>query len=433
MDIEVKGGQVISGVITPSGSKNSAVALIPASLLFDEPVTFENVPDILDVTRLVTILSQMGSEVNWQKDAKTMTINTKNASFSNLEKKSLGNIRGTSLLWGPMLARFKKVSFDELPGGCTLGFRSLEPHYKAFRDLGVVVNDEAHRVDMDATKLTAKSFWLEEASPTATENALMLATAISGKTRIVGAACEPQVQDLCNFLVGCGAKITGIGSNIIEVTGGIKLAPKTHRIAPDHYEIATFLAMGAVTGGRVEVAEVKDDFFYPIQRVFSKFGITIAGKDGGLVCERGQKVSIKDGEGRGVLYVKAQPWPALPVDILPLFIPLALSAKVGQVLFHNWMYEAGLFWTSELQKLGATIVMSDPHRVMVVGGSQLKGATMEAPYIIRAVVAMVMAAMIAQGESTILNADALYRGHPHFSDNLKAMGAHINEIEPSRK
>lgn len=432
MDIRVRGKQVIEGEITPSGSKNSAVALVPASLLFEGTCVFENVPDITDVQKLTEILSDMGGKVSWDKEKKTLKIDNTNSSFSNLAKRSLGNIRGTSLLWGPMLARFKKVFFDELPGGCTLGFRSLMPHYQAFRDLGVVVKDTVHKVDMDAGNAHASTFWLTEASPTATENAIMLAVSLPGTTKIIGSACEPQVQDLCNFLVASGADIKGVGSNILEITGGNKLTAKPYKISSDHYEVATFLALGAVTGGQVTVKNVTGDLFFPIQSVFAKFGIKLKYHNNAVTVEKGQEVVVCDPEGRGVLYIKAQPWPALPVDLLPLFIPLALSADHGQTLFHNWMYEAGLFWTTELQKLGATIIMSDPHRVMVVAGNKLTGATMEAPYIIRAVVAMVMAAMISEGESTILNADALYRGHPHFSDNLKRLGADIEELTASK-
>lgn len=431
MDIKVLGGQVLGGEINASGSKNSAVAIIPATILLKGKIVLENIPEISDVQKLLNILTQMGSNINWNKEARTVDIDNSNVSLGNLTGNLLGNIRGTSLLWGPMLARFGSVHFDELPGGCTLGFRTLEPHYKAFRDMGVKVSNTRSSVDMNAANGKANTFWMSEASPTATENAIMMATSLSGTTKIIGAACEPQVQDLCQFLVACGIKIEGIGSNIISVTGGDLVSPGKYRIFTDHYEVATFLAMGAATGGEIMVNNAINELFYPIESVFSKFGIKLTYDKNSVKVAGGQKPDLKDDEGRGLLYVKAQPWPALPVDILPVFIPLALAAKSGQALFHNWMYEAGLFWTSELQKLGATVLMSDPHRVVVIAGRELKGATLEAPYIIRAVVAMLMASMIAKGESTILNADALYRGHPHFSENLNKLGAEITEINSS--
>ncbi len=429
MNIKVKGRQVLSGEITPSGSKNSAVALIPASILFDKPVVFENIPEITDVARLIKILESMGSKIEWDKENSKLKIDNSKLSFEGLGKEELGNMRGTSLLWGPMLARFKKVFFEELPGGCTLGVRPISPHYSAFRDLGVGVIETNQGVKMDATKARADEILLEEMSPTVTENVLILATSLRGKTKIIGAASEPQVQDLCNFLVKCGIKISGIGSSVLQIEGGKNLVPQKHKLLSDHYEIATFIALAAITGGGVKIFEAMPEIFKPIALTFSKFGIDIKYKGDTAIVEKNQKIVINHDGGNGTLFVKAQPWPALPVDTLPLFIPIALAAKKGQVLFHNWMYEAGLFWTSEFHKLGANVIMADPHRVIVSAGNKLYGAQLEAPYIIRAVVAMVMAAMIAEGESTILNADALYRGHPHFAENLRRLGAKIQEID----
>ncbi len=335
-------------------------------------------------------------------------------------------MKGTSLLWGPMLARFKKVLFSQLPGGCTLGVRPLGPQFDSFKDLGVKVNNGNRQASMDATEAHSSEVWLPEMSPTITENIVMLATGLKGKTKIVGAASEPQVQDLCNFLLVCGAKITGIGSSIIEVEGGYSLTPKKHTILSDHYEIATFIAMAVATGGELKVKNAIPEMFKHINYIFNKFGVEIEYKGTTALVRKKQKITIKTSD-TPTLIVRAQPWPSLPVDLLPIFIPLALAADHGQVLFHNWMYESGLFWTSELQKLGANIIMCDPHRVIINAGKKLNGAKLEAPYIIRAVVSMVMAAMIADGESEILNADALYRGHPHFSENLKRLGGKIEE------
>lgn len=429
MDIRVKGKQVLSGEIYPSGSKNSAVALIPSTILFDKPVTLENIPDITDVERLVAVLEKLGSKVDWNKSEKTIVIDNKNLSFENLDREDLGNMKGTSLLWGPMLARFRNVRFSELPGGCTLGFRTLGPHYDAFKNLGVKVKESACSVEMDASCAQASEILLTEMSPTATENVLMLAMGLSGKTVIYGAASEPQVQDLCRFLIKCGAEIDGIGSNSLTINGGKVLTPVSHKILSDHYEIATFLALAAGTGGKLKVHNALPDLFKPIANTFSQFGIKIAYRNETAILDGKQKISIRNGR-RGHAVVRAQPWPSLPVDCLPLFIPLALAAEKGQVLFHNWMYDAGLFWTTELQKLGANIIMADPHRVIVTAGNKLVGSTtLEAPFIIRAVVSMVMSAMISEGESLITNADVLYRGHPNFSENLRKLGATIEEVK----
>ncbi len=427
MNIRVTGGQVLSGEITPSGSKNSIVALIPASILFDGVITFKNVPEIKDVERLIQIMQKLGSKVNWNKEGKTLVIDNKKLSFDNLDREDLGSMRGTALFWGPMLPRFGKVEFDELPGGCTLGVRPLNPHYEAFRALGVKVKEGDCGVKMNMSRAAPTEIWLTEMSPTVTENVIMLATSLKGKTRIIGAASEPQVQDLCQFLVKAGARITGIGSSILEIEGGRVLHPIEHSVAPDHYEVATFLALSAATGGGIKIRNAASSLFSQIGYVFGKFGVSLERRGETIFLSPKQNIIIKDGIN-SVLTVKAQPWPGLPVDLLPIFIPLALKAPKGQVLFHNWMYEAGLFWTSELTKMGANIIMCDPHRVIVTAGNKLRGAKLEAPYVIRAVVAMVMAAMIAKGDSEILNADALYRGHPHFSENLRKLGAKIEEV-----
>lgn len=425
MNIKVKGGQVLSGEIFPSGSKNSAVALIPASILIEGEVILENTPEITDVKRLIEIMEKLGSKVTWDKDNKKLHLDNSDLSLQRLNRADLGNMKGTSLLWGPLLARFKKVIFDDLPGGCTLGARPLHPQYDAFAGLGVDIAETQSGVNMDSYKAKAGEVWLTEMSPTVTENMVMLATAIRGKTRIVGAASEPQVQDVCNFLIAAGAKITGVGSSILEIEGGHKLKPVSYKMLSDHYEVGTFIALFAATGGEGKIHDANPELMPIIKHEFAKFGIKISYQGSTAIVRKHQKIVLA--EPCKTTIVRGQPWPALPVDMLPLFIPLALQAKEGQVLFHNWMYESGMFWTSELQKLGANVVMCDPHRVIVTGGNKLQGATLEAPYIIRAVVSLVMVAMLAEGESTILNADALYRGHPHFAENLRKLGAVIEE------
>lgn len=429
MNIKIESGQKLTGTINPSGSKNSAVAIIPSTIMFDSPVTIRNVPDIIDVNKLVNILQKLGSKILWNREKRIMVIDNGKLTFEKVTKEDWNAMRGSSLLWGPMLSRFGKVDFGGLPGGCTLGFRTLSPHYKAFEDLGVKVNENQNGIVMDAQYAKSGSIWLREMSPTATENAIMFALSLKGSTKIFGAASEPQVQDLCLFLNKAGAEITGVGSSIINVKGE-SLGETDYSLFSDHYEIATFLAMGAITGGRIEVQNSQPDLFNHINYIFSRFGIEITYKGNVAIVESGQNIQIvPEEEGRLFLTVKAQPWPSLPVDLLPMFIPISLKAKSGVTLFHNWMYDAGLFWTSELTKLGANIIMCDPHRIITVSGAKLRGSTLEAPYIIRAVVAMVMACMISEGESTILNAEALYRGHPDFAENLQKLGAKIEEVK----
>ncbi len=429
MNIKISGGQKLSGVINPSGSKNSVVAILPSTILYKTTVTLNNVPDITDVTKLVNILQKLGSNIKWDKKTRVMLIDNSHLSFEKVSREDWNEMRGTSLLWGPMLARFGKVDFRGLPGGCTLGFRTLLPHYKAFEDLGVKVKESLEGIVMDAKNAKSGNIWLREMSPTATENAIMFALSLKGTTKIMGAASEPQVQDLCTFLNRSGAKITGVGSSIVYVEGGHELDGVEYSLFSDHYEVATFLALGAITGGRIEVLNSQPELFDHINYVFSRFGIDISYKGNTAIVSAGQNIRIvPEGEGRSFLTVKAQPWPSLPVDLLPMFIPISLKADSGVTLFHNWMYDAGLFWTSELVKLGANIIMCDPHRIITIAGSRLRGSVLEAPYIIRAVVAMVMACMVAEGESTVVNADALYRGHPGFAENLQRLGAKIAEV-----
>lgn len=419
----------MSGEIFPSGSKNSAVHVIPCTLLIKGKTVLKNVPDIADVERLVKILTKLGSVIDWKKEESVMVLDNTNVSFEQLNHDDLGNMRGTALLWGGLLARFGKVDFEELPGGCTLGVRSLEPIYKVFKDFGVDIDETESGVVMKLKGKEAHEVWLTEMSPTATTNLVMLSVSQKGMTKLIGAASDPQCQDVCNFLTSCGAGISGIGSSVLEIDGGKPLKEAEYTLLPDHYEITTFLALGAVTGGEVKVHNAMPKHFKMIVNEFQKFNIKIDYEGDTAVVRANQKIKIAGSFEDKTNLIRPQPWPGLPVDLLPMFVPLALAAPSGYILFHNWMYESGLYWMSELTKFGAEVIMADPHRVLVMGGRKLKGAEIEAPYIIRAVVSYVMTAMIARGETTILNAETLYRGHPNFSANLAKLGAVIEEVK----
>lgn len=429
MNIKIKGCQTLSGEIYPSGNKNSAVHLIPTTLLINGKVTLKNIPDISDVTKLVKVLGNLGSKVDWNKEKETMIIDNTSLSYEKLTEEDLNTMKGSALLWGGLLGRFKKLDVSELPGGCTLGIRPFEPFFKSFRDLGIKVDVLGKGVVMDASHAHATDIWMPEAAVSVTSTLIMIATSLPGKTRIAGTASEPQVQDVCNFLKKAGAKISGIGTNILEIEGGHSLSGTKYELLHDHYEIATFLALGAATGGEVKVHYSQPELFPNINYEFSKFNIKVEYDKDTAIVPAHQDIKFTGSFEKKTNIVRAQPWPSLPVDLLPIFIPLALVPKSGYMMYHNWMYESGLFWTTELIKLGAEIIMCDPHRVIVVAGNKLKGATLEAPYIIRAVIAMTMAAMISEGESLILNADALYRGHPRFAENLRKLGAQIEEIK----
>jgi UDP-N-acetylglucosamine 1-carboxyvinyltransferase len=428
MNIKIRGGQVLSGEVVSSGSKNSAVSIIAATILLDGQAKLQNVPDISDTVYLIKILENLGSQVDWDKTTGNLTINNSNLTVEKLGFNEFSGMRGAVLLWGPLLARFQRISFKDLPKGCSLGRRPLDTHYSALRDLGVTIIEQEGEITLDATAAQGNTIWLAERSPTATENVVMLSTGLPGKTTIIGAAYDPQVQDTVSFLISAGAKIIGNGTDHLEIEGKKTLTSTTHRLLSDHYEIATFLALGAITGGEVKVKNSIPELFPMITREFSKLGVSIIHEDNYALVRPNGPISLTRGPSGQTTTIRAEPWPALPVDILPLLIPIALAAPSGSVLFHNWMYESGLFWTEELKKLGAAVILADPHRVLVNSGNKMHGATLEAPYIIRAVVALVMASLMATGETTILNADALYRGHPHFAEKLASLGAQIEQI-----
>lgn len=428
MNIQIVGGQKLSGEIIPSGSKNSALAVLTASILFDKSITLGNIPSLSDVKTVVEVLEKLGSKVAWDKEDHKLYIDNSGLNFHRFTKEDLGDMKGTSMLWGAMLGRFGKSDFEELPGGCTLGARPVDTHFVALRDLGVDISENASSITMDSTTAKPAEVWLTELSPTATANVIMLAVKLKGTTKIVGAASELSVQDLCGFLNSAGAKISGIGSNLLIVEGGFELKATEYNIFSDHHEIATFLALAACTGGEVKVHNAMPEHFKPIIREFAKFNVAIHYEGDTAVVAKGQQVRLGKNVGHTTM-LRPQPWPALPVDMLPLFIPLALEAPAGSVLFHNWMYEAALFWTTELLKFGANITILDPHRVMAIAGNPLKGSRVNAPYIIRATVALIMTALIADGKSTITSADSLDRGHENFVGKLKSLGAIIEQVD----
>lgn len=426
MDIKIIGGQKLSGEILPSGSKNSALAILTASILIREQATLKNIPNLSDVKTVIEVLEKLGSVISWDKEKHIIQMDNSRLEFRAFSKTDLGNMKGTSMLWGSMLARFGKSDFEELPGGCTLGARPVDTHFNAFRDLGVDIKESDSGIAMSSNSAGPGTVWMAELSPTATSNIIVLSTVLSGTTKVIGAASELSVQDLCNFLNSAGAKISGVGTNTLTIEGGYELHSTEYEILSDHHEIATFLALAACTNGDIRVHKAMPEHFTPIVREFAKFNVHIKYDAETAYIEKGQQVSMGSNPGHTLL-LRPQPWPALPVDMLPLFIPLALESPSGSALFHNWMYESGLFWTTELLKFGANITVLDPHRVMAVAGNKLKGATVTAPYIIRAAVSLIMVALIADGESIVTNTDSLNRGHENFINNLKRVGAIVEQ------
>lgn len=429
-DIKINGGKPLSGTITPSGNKNSVLPALCATILTDKTITLRNVPDLTDVNKIVSALKNLGSKIQWDKRKKTILINNKNLKLNGGKQNLPIEMRASLLLIAPILSRFQKFTIDTTIGGCTLGLREIDPHVNMLKKLG------AHVKKCDSTLTLSlpegyigNNLWPDYASVTTTENTLMSAVLARGTTILNNAAAEPHVQDLCNLLNQMGADINGIGSSRLKIKGVKDLHGAEFKVASDHHEIATFLALGAITGGKVMVKNAEPEHFPLIINEFEKLGVKIKYKGNTAIVEANQTFEPKQPFTENFIpRIQAAPWPYFPADLLPLMISVALKTK-GPTRFWNKVYEGGLFWVQELMKFGAKIEISDPHRIMILGPTELhSGGTIDCPYIIRATVALMMAAMAAPGTTVLKNIDTIYRAHPNFLENLRSLGAEIDEI-----
>ncbi len=423
----VNGGKKLSGRITPSGNKNAVLPIICATLLTEEQVTLKNVPNITDVETLLGLMENLGSEIHWDRENLTLKIKNREISLDNFDGNFPLEMRGAVLLLGPLFARLKNIKIVPKAGGCTLGLREIDNHLEALAAIGA-------KIDFSSDKVTLKSengypggeYWGDFMSVTATENLLMAATLSKGKSISNNSASEPHVQDLTNFLIKMGAKIKGLGTSKLEVEGVEKLSGCEHTIISDHHEITTFLALGAMTGGRLEAENAIPEHFGLINKSFEKLGVKIKYHEDTAIVEEGQKVQIQKPHTDNLIpKIEAAPWPYFPADLHPLMMALATQSKDGQIMFWNKVYEGGLLWMPELQKFGVKLLLCDPHRVLIWGGLELNPTTVVAPTIIRATVALLMVALAIDGESTIENADAIKRAHPGFAEKLISLGADV--------
>lgn len=430
MDIKVTGNRKLEGRITPSGNKNAVLPMLCATLLTDEPITLTNVPNLTDVAKILDVYSRLNVNAEFNQHQKVLRIQNDTVNLDQFNGSLPLGMRASILLLAPMLARFGELDLDFNIGGCTLGIRDVDPHIYMLEELGAEVHRESSRLTLRLPKgrFQGANLWPDYASVTGTENAIMAAVLAEGTTVIYNAASEPHVQNLCEMLVSMGAKIDGIGSNRLIIEGVEKLHGCETRVIADHHEITTFLALGAMTGGRVEVEDALPEHFPLINNAFAKLGVEIK-YDGNIAyVEENQSFEpTKAFTETFINRIEAAPWPYFPADLLPLMISLSLKTK-GITRFWNKIYEGGLFWTAELVKTGAKLELSDPHRLMVIGPTKLTGAKLDCPPIIRATVALIMAAMAADGESILLNIDTVYRAHPNFVENLRLLGAEIQEI-----
>jgi UDP-N-acetylglucosamine 1-carboxyvinyltransferase len=425
-DLIIHGGKPLSGTITPSGNKNSVLPILCATLLTDAPVTLKNVPNITDVEKLVVFFSEQGSSVAWDRVAGTIKLNHSTFDAAKLGGELPSGMRSSVLLFAPLLQRMKKLTLPTNAKGCSLGIRELDPHLEILEKLGAKITHTGDDLKLSLKgRFSGARHWPDYMSVTATENFVMAAVLAEGESVLLNAASEPHVQDVCEVLAAMGAKIAGLGTSQLTVTGVAKLKGGTFTINTDHHEVVTFLALGAITGGEVRVKHALPHHFDLINRSFAKLGVTI-GYDGDTAFVRkNQKLRVTEPFTSNLLpKIEAAPWPYFPVDLLPCMIALAVRAE-GTMMFWNKVYEGGFTWMSELAKFGAHVVVSDPHRITVFGNKPLRPVTAEAPYIIRAAVALYMVAASIPGKSVVKNADTIKRAHPNFVENLRSLGADV--------
>ncbi len=415
----IKGGRRIGGRYTAPGNKNAALPMLAASLLTDEPVILENLPLIDDVRTMLEILSDIGAEVSLS--GHKVTIRAKGIRKHKLNAELCRKVRSSILFAGPMAARFGNVTLFP-PGGDVIGRRPLDSHFYALKELGIKVRSNGH-LKFTRGKLEGKRMLLDEASVTATENAVMAAALAKGTTEIYNAACEPHVQDLCIMLNSMGARITGIGTNCIMITGVERLSGVRHRIAPDYISIASFITAAALTGGKLTIEGVQESDMTVAARAFRKLGITWQMRGDELIVPNNQSLKIKNDFGSAIPKIEDGIWPAFPSDLMSVAIVAATQAQ-GTMLFFEKLFESRMYFVDRLIEMGGRIVQCDPHRVIVSGPARLQGTHLSSPDI-RAGMALVIAALCAKGTSVIDNAQIIDRGYERIDEELRLLGADV--------
>jgi UDP-N-acetylglucosamine 1-carboxyvinyltransferase len=419
----VEGGSRLSGSIRPSGNKNAALPIVAATLLTDQPVTLENVPRIRDIETLVELIRTTGAEAEWQGQ-NTLHVHAQHVSATSLDAAMCVRIRASILLAAPLLARSGRVELSP-PGGDVIGRRRLDTHFLALQELGAE-HTFSDRIIFTTKGLRGADVFLDEPSVTGTENALMAAVAATGTTILRNAACEPHVQDLCHFLVALGASIEGIGTNMVTIHGGRPLGSATHAIGPDHIEVGSFIGLAAVTRSELRIEQAGVEHLRSTRLGFDRLGIATRIEGADLIVPVNQSMQIQSDLGGHVPKLEDQPWPAFPADVMSIAIVAATQCE-GIILMHEKMFESRLFFVDKLVGMGARIVLCDPHRALVSGPTQLRGATVESPDI-RAGMAMLIAALCATGKSTINNVGQIDRGYERIDARLNALGAKITRV-----
>jgi UDP-N-acetylglucosamine 1-carboxyvinyltransferase len=419
----IKGGQTLSGTVKAAGNKNGALPIIAAAMLADGPVTLHNVPRIRDVAAMLDLVASTGVEVT-DAGPNSVRIDPAGIREARLDPVLCARIRASVLLAAPLLARTGRCELPP-PGGDVIGRRRLDTHLLAFRSLGTEVTVDRD-ITLVAKQLTGQPIFLDEASVTASENAITAAVLAKGRTVIGNAACEPHVQDLCRFLVSLGARITGIGSNVVLIDGVDRLSGGEYTIAGDHIEIASFIGLAAVTGGEITIEDVRPDDIRPVEVGFARLGIGWEVEGTNLRVPANQQLRVQDDLGAAIPKIDDGPWPQFPADLTSIAVAVATQAS-GVVLIFEKMFENRLFFVDKLVNMGARIILCDPHRVVVNGPTRLYGERMESPDI-RAGMALLIAALAADGESVIGNIGQIDRGYERIDERLSSLGASIERV-----
>jgi UDP-N-acetylglucosamine 1-carboxyvinyltransferase len=420
----IEGGRTLSGTVRAAGNKNGALPILAATVLASDEVRLSNVPRIRDVETMVELLLELGADAEWT-GSNEVRVDPSGVGKTDLDPDLARDIRASFLLAGPLLSRFGRVTIPP-PGGDVIGRRRLDTHVHAFAALGAeVVLDGVY--DISANGLQGTRVYLDEASVMGTENAIMAAVLADGETVLGHAACEPHIQDLCRFLVSLGARIEGIGSNVLHIQGVDELGGGEFRIGPDHIEVASFVGLAAATGGEVVVEDVEPDDLISIVPAFRKLGIELDVSASSVRVPAGQSLQIEDDFGGQIPKIESGIWPAFPADLTSIAVTVATQAH-GTILIFEKMFESRLFFVDKLVSMGARIILCDPHRVVVTGPATLYGERLESPDI-RAGMAMVIAALCAKGTSTIGNIGQIDRGYERMDERLRGLGAAIERAD----
>jgi len=420
----INGGVPLNGTIKVSGNKNAALPCIAAALLTDEPVTLRNIPDIEDVRVMLDVFAALGGEVQ-KFQPNIFMLSLRDIKQSEIPQEQAKKIRASILFAGPLLARTGKVILPP-PGGDVIGRRRLDTHFLALTELGAKVK-VGDNFTFTAKHLTGADIFLDEASVTATENAIMAAVLAKGKTILTNAASEPHVQDLCGMLVKMGAQIEGIGSNILTITGVDKLSGCDFEIGSDFMEVGSFIGLAAVTGGDLHIEGARPGEMRPAKIAFGKLGIVWAHEENIIHVPKNQSMEVNHDLGGMIPKIDDSPWPGFPPDLISIIIVVATQIK-GTILVHEKMYESRMFFVDKLIGMGARIVLCDPHRAVISGPTKLRGSELISPDV-RAGMSMLIAAMCAEGKSVIRNVYQIERGYEHLAERLSALGADITRTE----